>query len=350
MKINDGRKWDSARTLDHKIVGADSYIRPMESNSTIGIKNPQQGRKWDSARTLLFIILMVILMYRFIDKESLIRVIRQSLPYREAGLMAGILVGDKTGFDKNFYEQLKNSGLIHLVVVSGSNVMLLVGGLIEFGARFLGRKKTIIGGLIIGWGYAGLVEWEVPVVRAILLVSIFYLAQLVGRKYNLVRGIILAVVMMILADVRVLTSVSFWLSMMAFLAIVTFRNLKNIFSSKIIFQIINILGQTLWVSVWITPIMGLTFGKVSLLSPITNLLVVGIVEVITMIGAGGVLVGLVVPIIGKGILWLCLPWLKYLAIVVVEGGSDLGVGKINFNWLMLIGWYLILGYWLNHRK
>ncbi len=322
MNVNNGRKWNSIN----------------------------MGRKWDSARTLLLIFLIIYLMYRFIDKQILIQVIRQSLPYREAELMAGILLGDKSGFDKVFYEQLKNSGLVHLVIVSGSNVMLLVGGLIECGARFLGRKKMIIMGLVIGWGYAGLVEWEMPVVRAILLVSIFYFAQLVGRKYNIARGIILTVTIMILADIRVITNISFWLSLMAFLAIVTFRGSKYRRGSKTILKIIDVGKQTLWVGVWITPIMGLIFGKISLVSPITNLLVIGIIEIVTTVGAIGALVGLIIPAIGKVILWLCLPWLKYLAIVVIQSGSGWGIGKINFNWPMLIGWYLVLGYWLYYRK
>ena len=267
------------------------------------------------------VILIVILMYRFIERENLIGVIYRALPRQEAGLMTGIVVGDKTGFDKNFYDELKNSGLVHLVVVSGSNVMLLVGGLIEALAQFLGRKKTIIGGLALGWGYAGLVQWEVPVVRAILLVSIYYFAQLVGRKYNLMRGIILAVVIMMLADIRVLTSVSFWLSMAAFLAVVTTKNK----------WLIN-----LSVMAWTVPILAMTFGKISLISPITNLLVVGMVEVMTILGMVGAVTGI------KEILWLALPWLKYLAMVVGWGGTDRLVWSVNFNWLMLVGWYLIL--------
>lgn len=274
------------------------------------------------------IILIVVLIYKFVERQRLIDVIYQSLPQTEAGLMAGIVVGDKSGFDKVFYEQLKNSGLVHLVVVSGSNVMLLVGGLIENLAQFLGRKKTIAGGLVIGWGYAGMVAWEVPVVRAMLLVSIFYLSQLLGRKYNLWRSLILAVGIMVLADVLVLTSVSFWLSITAFLGVITVKSKW---------------WANMSVMAWTVPVLAMVFGKISLISPITNLLVVGMVEVITVLGMIGSAAGI------KEILWLALPWLKYLAVVVNWGGSDWLVGKISFNWLILIGWYLILFWWLKKR-
>jgi predicted membrane metal-binding protein len=68
------------------------------------------------------------------------------------GIFVGILMGYKSGFDNNFYQYMQNSDLIHLVVVSVSNVMLLVGGGIEIFAGFLGRKKTVAGGLLTGWG------------------------------------------------------------------------------------------------------------------------------------------------------------------------------------------------------
>ena len=119
----------------------------------------------------LAIIFILGLIFKFVTKENILGIINQSLPPRGAGLLVGILVGDKSGFDKGFYEALKNSGLVHIVVVSGSNVMLLIGGWIESLAGFFGRKRSIVMGLILGWGYANLVGWEIPVVRAMIPIS-----------------------------------------------------------------------------------------------------------------------------------------------------------------------------------
>ena len=283
-------------------------------------------RRWIMNAVL---ILLMILIYRFVNKDSLMGVINQSLPPREAGLLAGIMLGDKSGFDKNFYENLKNSGLVHLVVVSGSNVMLLVGGWIELVARYLGRKRSIITGLIMGWWYVGLVDWEIPVVRAMLLVSIMYWAQLLGRKFNLVRGIVLGILIMLVGEPLILTSVSFWLSIMAFLAVVMNKRFR-----------------TLWVGVWITPILGLVFGKISLISPLANVMVIGIVEVLAISGVVGAVLGVFVGAqCIAPVLWISYPGLKYLA-MVVEWAGKFPVLEFRFNWPMLIGYYLILGYFL----
>lgn len=279
---------------------------------------------------------MFLLIYKFINKQLLMESIYRSLPYREAGLMTGILLGDKSGFDRIFYEQLKTSGLVHLVVVSGSNVMLLVGGMIETLAQFFGRKKTIMLGLIVGWWYAGLVDWEVPIVRAMLLLSVFYFAQLVGRKYNLPRAILLTTSLMVLADIRVLTSVSFWLSMMAFGGMVSGRRL-------------NTFWKTGWINLWIAPILAMIFGRISVIAPITNWLVIGMTEITTVVGMVGTVATVLFPVIGQGILWLCLPWLKYLEMVVVWGGVENLTLNVKFNWWILGGWYLVLFYCLKKR-
>lgn len=282
------------------------------------------------------LILGIIMIYKFVNKDSLIYVIRQGLPPQEAGLLGGIILGDKSGFEKIFYENLKNSGLVHLVVVSGSNVMLLVGGGIETLAGLLGRKKTIIGGLILGWGYTQMVGWEVPVVRAMLLVSIVYLAQLYGRKYNMWRALLLAVTIMLVGEPKVWSSVSFWMSITAFLGVITTKNKKWI---------------NVNVALWITPILAMVFGKISLVSPLSNFLVTGGVEIITLIGVMGTMVGMIVLPLGKAILWFSYPLLKYLATVVEwSGGGRWSTLSLSFNWPMLCGWYLILWSYVKNKN
>lgn len=300
------------------------------------MKSSKSWWKYKEAGRWLVVILGVVLMYKFVKGDSLIYVINRSLPPQEAGVLAGIIMGDKSGFSKVFYQYLKDSGLVHLVVVSGSNVMLLVGGVIELMAGVLGRKKTIAGGLMLGWGYAGMVGWEVPVVRAMLLVTLLYFAQLYGRKYDLGRALLVAVLIMVIGETGVLMSVSFWLSITAFMGVIMARNK----------WFTNIL-----VSLWITPILALVFGKISVVSPLSNFLVTGLVEAVTLIGVVGTMVGMINLAIGKVILWLTYPILKYLVIVVEMTGSGkwatIGLG---FNWLILTGWYLVLGYFLIKKQ
>ena len=133
---------------------------------------------------------------------------------------------------------------------------------------------------------------------------------------------------MMIGEITILTSVSFWMSILAFLGIVFSRKMK-----------IKWWLETVWVSVWITPIIAMVFGKISVVSPVTNALVVGMVEIVTVLGA-------VATALGGGVfLWVVYPALKYLAILI-EWSGKLPVLDFKFNWVMLMGWYLVLLYFL----
>lgn len=253
------------------------------------------------------------------------------LPPREAGVLAAMLLGDKSGLGKEFYENLKNTGLVHLVVVSGSNVILIVSGLIENLAWVVGRRLAIMIGLVIGWLYVALVGWEAPVMRAILLISVYYWAQLLGRKYDVMRGFVLVVLVMIMADWRIVGDLSFWLTMVAF-AMVLVVNSKNE------------LMKSIWVSLSLTPILGLVFGEISLIAPVANVMVIWIMEVVTVIG------GLAVLIYDR-LLWIIYPLLRYFVFIVDGLGEwQWASVRIRFNWIMLLGWYLVLFYFLIRNK
>ena len=282
---------------------------------------------------VLVIILGCLFIYKFIDKEGLTRVIYKSLGNKEAALLSGMLLGEVEGFDSGFWDELRKSGLVHLVVVSGTNLMLIFKNLVEKLAIFIGRKVSILITLLITLLYINMVGWQIPVVRAWILISIIYWAQLLGRKYNIFRALLLSGLIIILAWPGSLKEVSFWLSFMAFIGVVSSPWKDNLRSS-------------FWISLWISPILALFFGNINLISPISNMLILLIVEVVTIIGFLGSIIGVIMPILGKGVLLIIWPLLRYFSLLVGIIGSWEWVNlKVNFNFLILLGWYLILIWW-----
>ncbi len=289
------------------------------------------------------VIFIMGLVYKFVKSDSLIQVIYQSLPPKEAGLLAGIILGDKTGFDKTFWEQLKRSGIVHVVVVSGTNVIILTSLIVENLAVILGRKKAIILALILAFSYVNLVGWQIPVIRAVILIGIYYWAQLLGRKYSIGRSLILTIIIMLLADPKMILEISFWLSFLAFIAVIS--ELKNNEKG------FNNIKSTLWVSLFITPILSFSFGTISIISFLSNAMLIGLVEIITIIGGIGAIIGVFCNILGHAFLLLIYPLLKYF-VVIVEVLGNLSWASIDFkfNYFILIGWYLVLGVYLLKRK
>lgn len=291
---------------------------------------------------------IMLLIYKFLDKDSLIGVIERSLPYREAGVLKGMVWGDKSGFDKDFYNKLKDSGLVHLMVASGTNVTLLASGGIGMLAGWWNRRWVIVMVLVCLWAYAGIVGWEPPMIRALLLISIFYWGQLLGRKYDLIRSLGVTVAIMVVIDPGMIVSVSFWLSLAAFVGVVTADFARqNMRIGKGVTLLWQASWSTIWISLWVTPILGLVFGRISLVAPISNVAVFWLVETICLVGGLGSVLGVLIPMLGRVILMGIYPLVGYLVWVVEGfGGWKWAAIDFEFNWLMLIGWYLVLGYWL----
>lgn len=287
----------------------------------------------------IFLLLIVwFLIYKFIKRLDLIEIIQRALPSGEGSLMAGMIWGEKGLISKDLYNLLKNTGLVHIVVVSGANLMIIGKGIIESLAKCLGRKMAIVAGGGIILIYVNLVGWQIPVVRAVLFLAIYYWAQMLGRQFRSGRALFLVVLIMFLADFKIFTEISFWLSVAAFLGVLLSREEGAIMS-------------TIWVSLFILPILSIFFGKISLLTPVINLGVLFLVEAITIIGFWGSLIGLLWEGMGRVILSLSYPMLRYLIeVVAVTGKWSWAQLNFQFNWMMLVGWYLIIGVYWDERK
>ncbi len=290
-------------------------------------------------KEIVCLLIIWFLIYKFIKRSDLIGVIQRALPSGEAGLLAGMVWGEKGLISRDLYNLLKNTGLVHIVVVSGANLMIIGRRIIESLAKLIGRKMAIIGGGGIVLLYVNLVGWQIPVVRAVLFLAIYYWAQFLGRQFKVSRALFLVILVMFLADFKIFTEISFWLSVTAFLGV-------------LLSQEEGVLKSTIWVSLFILPILSIFFGTVSVLTPIINLGVLFLVEIITIIGFLGSVMGLVWNGFGKIILSASYPMLRYLIEVVeVVGKWEWGVVNFQFNWWMLWGWYLVIGgYWYEKKK
>ncbi|MCG2686137.1 ComEC/Rec2 family competence protein, partial [Candidatus Parcubacteria bacterium] len=101
-------------------------------------------------------------LYRF--RNFLDRPIIQSLPEPQASLLSGILLGIKRGTTSGFSQKLRDTGTIHVVVVSGYNITVLGGVLVSL-TRFLGRRNSLLWSLAGIFLFALMVGAEPPVIR-----------------------------------------------------------------------------------------------------------------------------------------------------------------------------------------
>jgi competence protein ComEC len=190
------------------------------------------------------------------------------LPSKESEVVNGVVWGEKIQKDYVMYIKMQEVGIVHIMVASGANVLLVAGGVVELGAGVLGRKKMLILGLVLGWWYAYISGFNPPVVRAILFLSIKYWAQLLGRVFCWWRALIVVVAIIIFSDFSMLTSLSLWMSVLAFLAVISFDDFVKRGEKS---TVIREFKRSVWVGLWLTPLTAAVFGKVSSVLPLQSL-------------------------------------------------------------------------------
>lgn len=240
-------------------------------------------------------------------RKSLVGFFRKTLPEPHASLVAGISLGAKGSLPKDFWDSLTKTGTAHVVVASGMNVTLVASFLIGFLVLFFNRKKALILALVGIWVYTLISGLEAPIIRAALMGSIAFSAQELGRVYSAWRALILTGLILLIIVPGWTVDLGFILSFVATGSILVFQ--KRV--EKLFWFVPKLLkgdfSTTLAAQIGVSPILFVTFGQFNLLSPLINVLVLWTVPVITMLGIAGGLTGLVIPFLGKGILFLSYP-------------------------------------------
>ena len=222
-------------------------------------------------------------------REKLISTYLYHLPYPEADLLAGIVLGAKQIFAPDFYQHLRRTGTLHIVVASGYNLSLIGEKPTQILAYFLGIKPAIIIGILLIWFYAGLVGFDPPVVRAGLMLTILLLARFWGRRFDHWRTLYLTVWLMLMIQPSLITSISFQLSLAALIGV---SLAPRLFPHLIGRPLGQELAETVSAQLLVAPIIAWHFGRHSWIAPLVNSLILPLIPWLT----------------GLGLLALLLPW------------------------------------------
>jgi competence protein ComEC len=250
-------------------------------------------------------------------RKKLVGFYQSSLPQPYSGLIAGVVLGSKSGLSESFWENLKTTSTAHVVVASGMNVSLVAGFLVGITSVFLPRRRAIplaIGGV---WIYSFLSGFDAPIIRAAIMGSIAFLAQAAGRLSSAWKGLFLSALIMLLVWPAWLTDLGFILSFVATASILLFEARINKFLSFVPNILKQDLSVTLAAQIGVAPIIFATFGQFNLLSPVINVLVLWTVAPITVIAGVSGIVGLIIPKLGSLMLYLCYP-LAFWFVKVIE--------------------------------
>jgi competence protein ComEC len=206
----------------------------------------------------------------------------QPLDPTDRALLAGFLVGDVRGVPKPVTDDFRDSGLTHLLAVSGENVafvLALVGPLL----RRCSLRGRLLGGLALLIVFGCATRFEPSVLRAEVMAAFAMAAAFVGRPAPAGRLLCSAVIVLLVADPFLLHSLGFQLSVAATAAIVggapaIARRLPGPEWLRLP------LAVSVAAQVGVTPVLLATRGSVPVVSPLANLVAVPLAEPLTVVG------------------------------------------------------------------
>lgn len=204
-------------------------------------------------------------------------VINSYLPEPHASLLNGIIFGVNLKTGKEFYQQLKIVGLLHIVVLSGINITLL-SSMISSSTKFLSKQLSTLITILAIISFVIFVGPKAPIVRAAFMGLLTHVAIITGRKNYTLYALFLSLLFILIFWPDWLKTISLQLSYGATLGIILFGQSK---SNNYLWKNIRL---TLAAQVFTAPIIFFYFKQVSLISPLSNLLVVETIPVLMVFG------------------------------------------------------------------
>lgn len=286
------------------------------------------------------------------------------------GLYKSILLGDKKGISTELKSLYRVNGIAHILAISGLHISL-IGGLIYKLFRRLGIGFFVSGtaSICIIVSYGIMTGNSNSTIRAVIMLALSIIGEIVGRNYDMLTGMALALVILLLINPYKLYDGGVILSFVAIVGVAVGRYITNIIFSKsnmkkikkkkpYIYKIINLFIMTFSVNSMTLPIVSKLYYEIPLYSVFINLIVIPLFTPVVFLGLVALFISFfdnslarVVIMPGEKIFGL---YDKLCSVVMQLPYSNINIGKINL--LQIIIYYFMVLIFLciirpdSHRK
>ena len=231
--------------------------------------------------------------YPAVMRHGLLETLDEAFPSDTAFFAKALLLGDRSDVDYETNTAFKISGISHVIAVSGLHVSILFSlVMLLCGKR---RVLTALVGIPILLLFAAVAGFTPSITRACLMQILVLLAMLFDREYDPPTSLAFAVLVMLVANPMVITSISFQLSVGCMAGIFLFydklagwmqgfsfwKDWKGkTFRVRFRTWLSSGVSVTLSAMFFTTPLVAHHFGAVSLIGLLTNLLVLWVVSLV----------------------------------------------------------------------
>lgn len=289
-------------------------------------------------------------------KEKIVLSFKKVLAPEKAAFLAGITLGERAEFSKEFKEKMSKSGTTHLVALSGYNITVIGIAISAFFGWFLSRRWAFCLSIAAIVGFVLMTGAEASVVRAAIMGGIALLAKEVGRIHSMRNAVAIAAFLMILFNPKILRfDLGFQLSFLALLGIVYLSPaIQKFFKMK---KEKGFLGwrenflTTTSAQLAVMPLLLVNFDYFSVTSILANVLILEAIPLTMffgfLIGAASFLFMPMAMVLG----WFIGLFLTYeLTIIGIFSKFSLSIAKIGIFGAII--YYLIIAWFIyyNHKN
>lgn len=220
--------------------------------------------------------------------------IKNNYSNQTANFIETIILGDKTNLSDIVKEEFSNSGLSHLLAISGMHIAIIIlisNAILDHIIKNYKIKNILL--LIIIIIYATIINLSSSSARAIIMAILHIISKLIYKKDNFLVNISLASLILLIINPYNLIDSGFQLSFIASLGIVIIlpKIEKLEIKNKILKYIYVSLLVSISANILILPIIINTFKKISLSMFLIQIIITPILYIIEILG----LVTIVIP-------------------------------------------------------
>lgn len=280
--------------------------------------------------------------------------INKAISSPASDLASGILLGTKGGFDKETQAEFISTGTIHIVALSGYNVTIIASSIIKFFSLFLSVTYSIILAVIFILLFIIMAGGGATVVRAGIMAFIALFARVTDRKYQAGRALIIAGLLMIAYDPRVITDMSFQLSFLATAGIlfIPSKIIKWIRWIPTRFQLRENTAITMSATIAVLPTLLYSTGVLSFVSLPANLLILPVIPIAMLTSFITGIVGFISPVLALPFGYISELLLSYmLSVIHIIASLPFASTSIqSFPIILTIILYILIIWWVRKRN
>jgi competence protein ComEC len=279
----------------------------------------------------------------FMIKNTFIRNLSDVLPEPQNAFLAGLLVGNKRSIPQSFIDKFSITGTSHIIAISGYNITIIIWVLEKMLQRY-GKRVSMLISILTILSFVILTGGSASVIRAAIMGGLILLARNIGRLDNMTNSMVFTAGVMILLNPQILLyDVGFQLSFLALSGLVYLSPILNLVFKVLPKIIREPLVATCSAQIFALPILLYNFDQLSLIAPLTNVLVLETVPPTMLFGFLTGILGFVSEPLSALLAWPAWICLSYILMIVdLTSKIPYASASVHLNLPGVISYYVAL--------